>query len=93
MRQPNEVYDDGLLDITGAKGVEIVISPGPGDTLVVHVNTEHGARLRICRIEVPVTLTDGRTSRTEVTFTDAPAYYSHEEACAWAAGYNQAKED
>jgi len=61
-RQVNEVYDGGLLDITGAEGAEIVISPGPRDTLVLHVNTEHGARLRICRIEGAVTLTDGRVN-------------------------------
>lgn len=58
MKHDNEVYDDGLLDITGAVGVEIIISSGPGDTLVVHVNTENGARLRVCRIAGPVTLTD-----------------------------------
>jgi hypothetical protein len=52
-----ECFDAGMLDVTGAKGVEIVVSRHPDGAQVIHVNTEKGCKLRICRIEGDVTLT------------------------------------
>lgn len=45
-----------MLDITGAEDIEISLSNGPSDTLVLHVNTKDGCRLRICKIKGKVTI-------------------------------------
>jgi hypothetical protein len=45
------------LDIAGADTVEIEIRV---DGTVMWVNTEHGCKLRICRIDGPITIIDHR---------------------------------
>lgn len=42
---------DAHMDITGAKIVQVIVSPGHGDGKVVHVNVNGVCALRVCRIE------------------------------------------
>jgi len=59
-------YQDGFLDVTGAKDIEITVCDGPNSQAVMHITvgreTYIAASMRICRISGQINFTDTRKS-------------------------------
>jgi len=74
MVDSKKCYEDGFLDVTGADGVEIMISDpiggvGVGNLPVIHLtvmaNKTMVANVRICRIAGPIQVLDNRRPQRE----------------------------
>ena len=48
------------IDVAGTDHVEILVSDGPNNQPVVHINTGSGMKCRICQIRGQVIINDNR---------------------------------
>lgn len=94
LQQDGHTYYGGLLDVPMARHVEVIFGTEPhGSLRTVIVNVDRRCVLRVGNVSSVPRCRDVLKNTEEVVFTDAPVWYSAEEAHAWAAGYNAARED